>query len=69
MTKVAAYTAPVCDNCYYIFKLKTEKDPADLTIHLQSGSSEVELVENKPVYDFTEKAETNNYIFYAIRGE
>lgn len=40
-----------------------------MSIHLQSKSSEIELVENKPVYDFTEKEEANSYIFYAIRGE
>lgn len=31
--------------------------------------SEVELTENKPFYDFTEKNESNKYVFYAIRGE
>lgn len=31
--------------------------------------SEVELTENKPIYDFTESDDENKYVFYAIRGE
>lgn len=53
LTKVAAYSAPVCESCFYVYKIKTEKDPAEVTIHLQSQSSEIELIENKGVYDFT----------------
>lgn len=69
LTKVAAFTAEPCDNCFYVFKLKTDRDPADVAIHLQSKTSQIELVQNRPVYDFTEKDQVNNYIFYAIRGE
>lgn len=44
LTKVAAYNEPPCKDCYQLFKVSTEEDPGEVTIHLQSAATEIELI-------------------------
>ena len=69
LNKIAIISEAPCEECFQLFRVSAGSEPAELFVHLQSSTTEIELTESQAVYDFVESSETNKYIVYALKGE